>query len=408
MPPLSVTTNILRHHPKLHLGASNKAAPTVQVSFSNANAQCSLSPSPATSPSSSPLPPVQSSCIPFPSQPIQCSRISPSHDVDPSQDPAFAVFENWLVGHPPSSVPEEDNNNNAIWCSSLVGAPQRIPSSFVHRDVHHSLSYSPDSDPFITTTNDANAGSGFIPYPAPGPRKRKMAVRRVKVPHYAAKSTKRTKRSKSANKKTNVGDVQFMATLHRSILAHLRDARFAASVRSTQCASDSAEFDSSEDSLDDDSRADSSLLVLRVQDEILVERLWRSLVDHGCSPSPGVPFSSRTDDADMFRLRRERVDHVFQTEPTISLGLPGECSMDVDPATSNLERAPTRSPTAVARVGGGSEVLTLSQLVATLILHHRDRSSTRRRSQTYNRDQQHLGRSPLSNVVRFHANRGRK
>ena len=376
MSPLSVTTNIFRH-PKLYLGTSNKAAPTVQVSFSNANAQreamYSLSSTPVA-----PLP-IQSNCIPFPSQPIQCPRISSSHA---DLEHAFAGFENWLIAQSSPSVSEDSD----IWYGGL-GAPQhRVPSSFVHRDSH---SYSSE-DPIMGATD---ACGGHVSCPAP--RKRKMAVRRVKVPHYSAKAAKRTRRARTTRK--TVVDVQFAATLHRSILAHLQTTRLASNA--SKC-----EF---VDCADEDEDGELKLVSsLRTQDHLLVERLWKNLTARGYSPTP---LYTRAEDADMFNLRHERVDHVFQTEP-ISLGLPSEYLMDVEPAPQT-SRDPATCPTIPQETPSPEcypEILTLSQLVSSLILNYRDRTSSRRRNQCSTHERHGPGRSPLSNVIRFHAHRGRK
>lgn len=382
--PLSVTTNILRH-PKLPLGpgTSTKAAPTVQVSLSNVNAQRETTCAPSSglkSPTS-----VESSCIPFPSQPIQCSRISASH-VDLSEPCTGEGFDNWLVVQSPPSILDDYD----IWRSGL-GASQHVSSSFVHRNV---CGYPPE-DPFNMAT-DATTVDGHAPA-QPAPRKRKMAVRRVKVPSLSSpsssKGSKRTKRTRSSKK--NIADVQFTATLHRSILVHLRDSQLAASNALSRVLDD---YDS------DDDYDSCSKSMLRIQDQILVERLWKALVDQGFSPSP---FSPKMDDTDAYSLRRERIDHIFQTEP-ISLALTEIHAMDVDTPATALAKGSASPPVTQTSNSQAADVLTLSQLVATLILRHRDRSSTRYRSQSSARNGRRPASSPLSHVVRFHAHRGRK
>ncbi|KAI0689300.1 hypothetical protein BC835DRAFT_1418629 [Cytidiella melzeri] len=355
MSPLSITTNILRL-PKLPLGTSNKAAPTVQVSLSNANAQRELASIPSPDPHS---------CIPFPSQPIQCARISSSHTAQ-----SLDGFDTWLVVDSPSSVPETSNTG------------RHLPLSFVHRALHgHSL-----ADPFCLSMNAHDYGTSALT----PPRKRKMAVKRVKVPTQSVKNPKRTKRSRSSSKHS--ADLQFTATLHRSILAHLRNVQFASSL-----------------SLDSAHAADydSHSSMLHRQDQILVERLWKNLMDRGLAP---IPFRLRSESAEMYDLSPERVDHVFQTEP-IALGNLDDCAMNVDHTFEALERivAPSASPAPQNPVDSdGAKVLALSQLVASLMLRHRDRSSTRSRSRSGNCVRQRPGRSPLSSVVKVTTLRGRK
>ncbi|KAI0344941.1 hypothetical protein BDW22DRAFT_1353761 [Trametopsis cervina] len=344
MYPLAVSTNIPRQA-KLPLITSNKAAPTVQVSFSNANAQRDLAPTSS----------ISHNCIPFPSQPIQCARISPAHT-----EQNFERIDTWSVVD--SSIDTRGDDSDVFY----VASKSPFGSSFAHRNTlladicsrAHAACTPIDVDEPIATT---------------GPRKRKMAVKRVKVPSLSPKGAKRPKRSKSVKKHT--ADVQFTAILHRSILAHLRNIAFSSPPTPTRRGV--APYDSSS---------------LQRQDQLLVERLWKSLLDQGFSP---LPLSLLADDVHIFGISHDRVDHVFQTEPIV-LGFSTDSPMDVDSDRSQALSAPSPAP---APSCGDAEVFGLPHLVASLTLRYRDRSSTRSRSHKGPFVIHRPARSPLSTVV---------
>jgi hypothetical protein len=366
MPPLSMTTNILRH-PKLPIGTPNKAAPTVQVSFSNANAQRGLAAS---------TKPALSSCIPFPSQPIICTRISPSH-TEQSFD-----SEAWLQVASDTSY---SGSTHVVNSTYLSGADYDLFSTFVHRSTHI---YS-QADPFCMDLETSNHVAWPTPSVPAAPRKRKMAVKRVKTSTSSTKGTKRTKRDRSS--KHNAADMAFAATLHRSILAHLQTLSVGPERALTRKS---------------DVFSDSAASLLYVQDHILVERLRKSLVKQGISPAH---INSAVGDAEQFTLRPARLGHVFQTQP-ISLGIIDERGMDVDCMPIDVTELQTTAPFPAPPHSSmaNEDILTLPQLVALLILRHRHRSFTRHRSQGSCRDRKRPGKSPLSKSTKVSTLRGPK
>lgn len=223
-------------------------------------------------------------------------------------------------------------------------------------------------------------------------RKRKLANKRPKLPSTPAIQPPR-KKSKKASKR-QAADLQFTATLHRSLASHLRS--FTAYTLAP-CAQDDAPEDE---------------LILRHQDRMLVERLWKNLVDQGLQPAPLPtqlsPLSLPVDDP--FTLSPERVDHVFQSEPMTVDGPGGLPTPPPSPTSPSAFTAPISIPPSTApakddfcgrplpaseaRARGadalptppptppdsGAPVLAMPNLVASLILRHRERSASRSRS----------------------------
>lgn len=364
---LSISTNVLKH-PRLALGTSHKAAPTVSLSSTHVERD-------------------DHSFIPFPSAPIQCPGASNSH-----QDIEMSCSD--VLDELPSTPPSED------WHLDLHRRHARscLATSFVHRDGHampKSSGYESDDGQNTTRTG--------VPL-----RKRKLAHRRVKVPSTTTCLPPR-KRSKKTCKR-QAADLQFTATLHRSLVTHLRAI--------TSYTLTTREVDAPEDEL-----------TLRTQDRILVERLWKGLLDHGFQPvplpSPPLLSASLTVESP-FILSPARVDHVFQSEPQVEgiPGLPTPPPSPVSPAyrppvpipiPSNafsvlVERDATTTPPRGAKAlptppatppQAGAPVLAMPQLVASLILRHRERSAGRPRSSSACSAgiRAERGRSPLSTSV---------
>lgn len=330
---LSLSTNLLKHP-----ASSHKAAPT--VSISNTYAERDTSPQ---------------NYIPFPSAPISCPAPSSSHS-----DLEIHTDGPWEVVCSPVSDP---------WHLSIHRRrPQScLATSFVHRDNHAMPSSSHEPSKAASVLN--------VSLPM---RKRKLAAKRVRVPSASAKQPVVAKRKSRRSAKRQAADLQLTATLHRSLASNLR------STPSRHAGS------SSEDAL-----------VLRQQDRILVERLWHNLVDQGLKPVP-LAVPSELDcplphDDDPFALDPARVDHVFQSEPiyeepTLSPVCGGAASGLPTPPPSPQRSAPIRvpaprydphslpTPPATPSQPAGADVMPIPQLVASLILRHRDRSATRARS----------------------------
>ncbi|GJE88160.1 hypothetical protein PsYK624_042430 [Phanerochaete sordida] len=308
------------------------------------------------------------SIIPFPSAPIQCSGVSFSREDVEMEDDAL------------SSSPATDCHLNVARRHSR----SYLAASFVHEDEH--------AMPHGLEEGQSVAQNG-VPL-----RKRKLANKRPKLPSTPAIQPPR-KKSKKASKR-QAADLQFTVTLHRSLASHLRTFT---SYTLAQCAVDAPEDE----------------LILRSQDRILVERLWKSLVDQGLQPVPFTPSLSPLSlppVADPFVLSPERVDHVFQSEPIAVDGLCGLPTPPPSPTSSSAPSAPVFIPpcTAPAKddfcgrplpASGTPEhsagrntqgnalptppptpppadapVLAMSSIVASLILRHRERSAARARS----------------------------
>lgn len=386
-PFLLNTTNILKQ-PKSVFAAANKAAPTVQISLSNVNAQRDAMPANTEAHSS----------IPFPAHPIQCTRVSPAHNEDQFED--IVLTDAWEV------VPLPQDS----WQKQAPRKHVRSYSTTPYITLHGHTSPCPDVDmhgpPPISSL--------------PSPRKRKIAVRK---PYASAspKPPKRTRRSKSAKKQ--LADLEFTATLHRSILSQLRNIAFSSPALS---ASPFAVSDSRDDDL------------LHLQDQKLVERLWSILVEQRAASAASdarqtCPSNAFVSDADLFALRPGSIDHIFVSEPiydhkSTSTGLPTQPPSPTfgPPHLPRAATAPVIIPSARSRdlsrcsskptpplppttrsifinsptpTSPDAQILAIPQLVASLILRHRDRSATRPRSNS-SRPASGISRpSPLSSCV---------
>ncbi|KIP04587.1 hypothetical protein PHLGIDRAFT_189632 [Phlebiopsis gigantea 11061_1 CR5-6] len=360
---LSISTNVLKY-PRLALGTSQKAAPTVSLSNTHVERD-------------------DHSFIPFPSVPIQCPGASNFR-----QDMEMSCSD--VLDELPSSPPPED------WHLDLHRRHARscLATSFVHRDGHAlpaPSGYESDDGQNKTRTG--------VPL-----RKRKLAHKRVKVPSVTTCLPPRKKSKKTC--KRQAADLQFTATLHRSLVTHLR-------------AITSYTLTSREVSAPDDEPT------LRTQDIMLVERLWKGLLDHGFQPAPlpSPPLLSASLAVESpFILSPARVDHVFQSEPQVE-GVPGLPTPPPSPYRPSVPiPIPSKASSALVERGAntppprggnalptppttppqaGAPVLAMPQLVASLILRHRERSAARPRSSSACSAgvRAERGRSPLSTFV---------
>lgn len=371
---LSISTNLFKS-PRLTLGTSHKAAPTVSLSNTHVERDNTAD-----------------SLVPFPSAPIRCPG---TRSFDEDVEMAEADGEEYS---PPRS---------GDWHLILHRKHARscLATSFVHRNGHalpRPSGYESDSG--------QHAPRGGVPV-----RKRKLAHKRAKAPSPTSSAPPR-KRSRKAGKR-QAADLQFTATVHRSLVAHLRVLTAHALAHCADAAAEDA-------------------LALRTQDRLLVERLWKGLMDHGFKPVAFPPLLPAAD-TDPFILSPERVDHVFQSEPLYIQGLPtppaspgsslfpplapiavspskvshdlDDASLPTPPATPPPAEAPllASSPGDMASLPtppatpppAEAPVLAMSQLVASLILRHRERSTSRPRSACSAGVRAERGRSPLATYV---------
>ncbi|TFY76317.1 hypothetical protein EWM64_g7694 [Hericium alpestre] len=149
----------------------------------------------------------------------------------------------------------------------------------------------------------------------------------------------------------------------------------------------------------DDGSDESLQKDLTVQDMLLVDRLWQHLLDMGCPPtlldsstaptrppdllSPPKPVPVEQDiDMDM--------DIVVLSVPDVYLGPTPYSKLPPSPALSTRslppipQSAPATPPTSPTESSPSddsppSKVYTMSQLVATLIMRHRDRGTVKTR-----------------------------
>jgi hypothetical protein len=364
---LSLSTNLLKH-PRLALGTSHKAAPTVSLSNTHVERDTTTH-----------------SSIPFPSAPIQC----------PGSSAAYQDVEMTLEDAAESSPSSED------WHLELARKHSQscLATSFVHRD-GHAMPY-----PVQHTPNDGQTMERTsVPV-----RKRKLANRRPKLPSTTTCQPPRKKSKRGSKRQTT--DLQFIATLHRSLVTHLRTS---SSYTLSPC----------------ETNARDDELALHRQDRILIERLWKGLIDQGLQPvhfpSP-LPPSALPTDTNPFILNTEHVEHVFQSEPLaaaditslpapppspISAAILSSAPIAIPPSngpeqddfreSANAQSLP-RPPRALLTPPATSQadVLAMPQLVASLILRHRERSTTRPRSGSACSAgvRAERGRSPLSTSV---------
>ncbi|KZP05889.1 hypothetical protein FIBSPDRAFT_903179 [Athelia psychrophila] len=284
--------------------------------------------------------------IPFPSAPISIDF--PEFDGSCSGEALKGDAENApqdTLQRNPRPIPRRKRSNcNVPLNPSRVTAPTRgTPLSHLHLQTQRGHASSSRKHPSTTT------------------------------PGQARPSTKRVRRTGSKRAKA---DMQFVALVHRSVVAALR--------LSTRGHSHPQRMDVDSDLAEQETGTgkDADRDGLRGQDEELAQRLWTNLAESGCEPALFIPHS---------HLQPAPVPLLVLPpglETPLSSPSADPVSMDVDglAPTSSCPPTPATSPTSDSSPGPPSTpatpqpplVLTLSQLVAALILRHhlRARSST--------------------------------
>lgn len=217
-------------------------------------------------PSPSSIPDPAYSSVPFPSSaPISLSCPS-KYDDDLGCDFRSCSFTE-TAPHGTDPWPVDQRRKRAKSC---------LASSYVHRDAH-------DSRP-PANERRAPQSSGYEPdteagSPAPA-RKRRLAhsVRR-------ASAKKALKGQEKSGRRTESIDVQFAATMHRTIAWHLRCAQEAYRTRTRSGSSDSEAYGGIVEDVDVDMGEADDTAVLLDQDHILVERLACILAEQGIRPA---------------------------------------------------------------------------------------------------------------------------
>ncbi|KAH7905696.1 hypothetical protein BJ138DRAFT_1164311 [Hygrophoropsis aurantiaca] len=311
--PLSDSTNVPRridtnchptkhHNPLLSLSRPRKAPPTVSISSANATCPPPAQPLP---PSPSDLPDVQThsqSVIPFPSSPVECPM---SSDID-----------------------MRDGTSDEICLLSL--------SCDIPRPVCDSLA------PWSAQTRLRKRRSLAC---APQPRHPQSTG---KESSGDTVSRKRPRKSRQ-----QVADLQFMATVHRSLITCIRSGDGRISGCSVEEVGDS--FTGEE---------------VRAQDMLLASRLWQHLLDQGCTPVSleDVPVASSdlrpTTSSDSLSPAEMYVDHAETPQSPLDSTPPRT------PIESRRSSPPPPSPTL-----RHADVLSIPQLVAIMVLQHNDRST---------------------------------
>ncbi|EGO22028.1 hypothetical protein SERLADRAFT_475162 [Serpula lacrymans var. lacrymans S7.9] len=349
------STDVLPKHPRLPLSRSRKAPPTVSLTNANAISTCAhthLPPSPLD------LPDVKlqaQNAIPF-----------PSFTVDVSSTPPFSESEldslmTMSVSYPVDEVIGEitlggSSSESAPW-SPQIRLRRRRSEACTPRTKTQRRGSSRDKE-----------GIDAVP-PA---RKRSRKSRRL------------------------VSDLQFLATLHRSIVWRLRN----------------VEQDETKDVMSDvdgsvhDSEELCSNKITEAQDKLLVRHLWQLLIDQGCTlvafddvpvASSSCSSSSSKDAAspllssNVSRSRRD--DKVIRSRKRSSHSLtcpsvpststsspffkfPHQLSISVPAAVPSTDPP---SPTTPSPTSDPARILSMPQLVASLLLQQNQKRTTRAR-----------------------------
>ncbi|KAH9923700.1 uncharacterized protein BXZ73DRAFT_103746 [Epithele typhae] len=203
------------------------------------------------------------------------------------------------------------------------------------------------STPSSTPTSSSKSSTPSLP-PFAGSRKRPAGRRESMSAGTPPPPSRKARRV--------VADAAFLAAMHSSIALHIR-ARLSRLAESISAAAGS----------DDD--------VLSAQDAVLVDRIWHNLVDMGYRPppppSPTAPASTE-----------ESAHHAIEQSQATTTA--------ADRARAAAERAARRTLEAQASRPAQDlplqpAVLPVPQLVATLIMRHRDRAAVRPRSSSSSR-----------------------
>lgn len=344
--PFSSKTNLTTRTFKVHfkLPVIKKASPTVSVTNTNAARVITDSqPSPALPEVSFP------SSVPFPSSPIPC----PSRKRAISEDGYDLRDECEETGDEPMDVDEPNETKGSTLPFhrriSHIDIIRRRSKSCLAASYFHSDSQQP--------RRSRHASDKPVPPPhgPEQPARKRPAMRRESM----SAGTPLPKTVRKARRV--VADAQFLASLHSSIAVQVR-----------------TRVNSGVISPDDD---------CATQDAILVERIWHALVDLGYKPVP--------------------LDDAPPSQSSSAAAPPPPPTPAVDPAREAAERAARRTKAVSSGpfVFGTQDLpppssgpVPVPQLVASLIMRHRDRTSTRPRAASKKRagDQYPASRSPLS------------
>ncbi|KAI1785608.1 hypothetical protein LXA43DRAFT_899338 [Ganoderma leucocontextum] len=370
----ALTTRSLKVHFKLPV--IRKASPTVSVTNTNAaRASTALSTSSEAKPSLPVLQEVLSptaNSIAFPSSPIPCPSRKRAHS-DDSYDSRDGADEPVHVAAVETPQRTQGNTTPFHRRISHIDILRRRSKSCLAASYFHSDSTLPRAEPVPQAPQPFPTEDVEMPDSLPEPpAKRRPATRRESM--IAGNPLGRTVRKA----RRVVADAQFLASMHSSIALRVRT---------------SIENDGTPTPRSPDEYA--------AQDALLVERIWHTLVDMGYKPvpldnvSPPLPLAPPI---------------VVSASPVPTQGAPSPSPPNPtrDAAREAAERAARRTqavssaPFNFERVQdiasspqGG--ILPGPQLVATLIMRHRERTTRpKRRALGDGPRPQPVSRSPLS------------
>ncbi|KAI0081505.1 hypothetical protein K474DRAFT_1671963 [Panus rudis PR-1116 ss-1] len=459
-----------RHHPHLRITSSRKASPTLSLTNASAvgtgTSACSGSCSVSLLPSPEGLPEVsrpatrsRTNSIPFPSSPtptpsMSCNTSS-AHEYDPFEHDVDLL--SYVVVEPNRLRPRVQDDDEDM--SPVVDRPATavpVPQAELRRRKGVSDLSSPCSAPFPSSplstscldddTTPMSCPEPEFAYPSPSPSPKRQRV--------SSTNSKLNKRARKARKQT--ADMQFVALMHRSIANHLRELHaellrleMEEEAKRQSGANGNVDVDvvleEEEDNEDDAEDCDYVRIHLE-QDLLLVERLWQNLVDQGFRPilledvppstnvATPVPLSSPFYDS-----KDEHATGLLTPPPSPTLsprdnGAGSGSNDDIvmsdasslspqgTPSPPSLHIPQLRIPSLIpvsSPVNGPQttpEILTLPQLVASLIFRANERHSTKpRRARRHGNGKKIVGgvgvagagvgtntgkgRSPLSQVV---------
>ncbi|EJF58012.1 hypothetical protein DICSQDRAFT_139839 [Dichomitus squalens LYAD-421 SS1] len=370
--PLSSKANTRTTRPlKVHfkLPVIQKASPTVSVTNANAaRASTALSANSETQSSAPVLSEARSAptnSVAFPSSPIPCPSRKRAHS-DDGYDSSSGEDEAATVEARPRT---KDNALPFHRRISHIDILRRRSKSCLASSYFHSDSASPRDKPLpqilqAFPSEDVDMADQSTPQP---PMKRRPVARRESMS--AGNPSGRTVRKA----RRVVADAQFLASMHSSIALRVR------------------------------TRTENNTTVTRgpdeyaAQDALLVERIWHTLIDMGYKPVPledASPISSSVPTSTF--VAAEPTQHSL---PPIAR----------DAAREVAERAARRTQAVLSpsftfdraqdiAPSSGNGVLPVPQLIATLIMRHRERAATRpkRRALGDGPRPQPVSRSPLS------------
>ena len=364
------TTRSLKVHFKLPV--IQKASPTVSVTNANAaRASMVLTVDPAA-PSAVPvLSEVRSAptnSVAFPSSPIPCPSRKRAHS-DDGYDSRNGDDEVGSFAVPPRT---RDNALPFHRRISHIDILRRRSKSCLASSYFHSDSPAPRSKPLPQVpqafpSEDVEMADESAPQP---PVKRRPTARRESMS--AGNPSSRTVRKA----RRVVADAQFLASMHSSIALRVRT---------------STENGTTAPRSPDDYAA---------QDALLVERIWHTLVDMGYKPVPieDVPPVPSSAPPTMTSSPAEPEQHSSSSTTTAQDAAreAAERAARRTQAVSSPSFTLDRAQDIVSSSPNG--VLPVPQLVATLIMRHRERAATRpkRRALGDGPRPQPVSRSPLS------------